>query len=527
MIGQGLMGWLNPQRLIHLAFRARAGSEFVIFQDQRLTRGQVYAAIRALAAGLQALGVGHGDRVATLLPGCPEAVYALFLPPLLGTVHVPLNPLLGEYELRHILADCGATVVIATRRWLGLDHPALLARLLPDLPDLRHVLIRDATDGDGRIFRPLSEVLSLGQPLRSVRISAHDISLISYTSGATGQPKGVAHKRALAPLLRLGGARLSSSPLRCLLLPYPPYHYAGMFGIAAMLLSGGKVILMERFDPEQALEHIQTERVSQIGGSPTMYQWLLATPGQERYDLSSVRRITSSSERISPDLARALHERLGCSLENIYGTTESSVISWTDLHDPWERAATTVGRPAPGVQVRVVDDARRPLPVGAEGEIAVRSPHVMLGYYRDPALTAQVLDVDGWFYTGDVGALGEDGYLRLVDRKKDLIIRGGQNISPAEIEAYLERHPLIRRAAVVAAPAGIGAEEVWAYVEPQPGARLTAAEVLSFCRGQIAAFKIPDAVRFVERLPTTSTGKVQKFKLRESAAQEVAADGAA
>lgn len=523
MIIPKLAGWLSPPHLIHLTFHARPDGEFIISDRQRLTRRQAYANLQALAAGLQSLGVQKGDRVATLLPACPEAVYALFLPPLIGVIHVPLNPLLSEPELRHILADCGAKVVIVPRRWYGRDYPALLARLLPDLPNLRYVLIRDATDGDSCIFRPLAAVMPEGKIPQPVPLSPTETSLICYTAGTTGQPKGARHKRILGSLFSLGRARQRLSALRCLLLPFPPYNFAGIFGIGAALLAGGKVVLMERFDPERALATIQAERVTQIGGSPTMYRWLLQTPGQGRYDLSSVQRITSTSERVTPELAQAIHERFGCSLENFYGTTESLLVSWTSPDDPWERAATTIGRPVPGVEVRIVNEQRQPLPTATPGEIAVRAPWMTQGYHNAPELTAQVLDAGGWFYTGDIGILGDDGYLRLLDRAKDMIVRGGEKVYPAEVEQHLERHPLIRRAAVVGVPAGLGGEEVWAYVEPQPGARLTATEVLDFCRGQIAAFKIPDEVRFTDRLPLTAVGKVQKFKLRQSATPEVEA----
>ena len=531
-----LLGWLNPQRLVHLAIRIRPDSEFVIFQDQRLTRRQVFARVEQLAAGLQALGIQPGDRVATLLPACPEAVYTILLRSVLGTVNVPLNPLLAERELRHILADCGARVVITTRNWYGLDHPARLARLLPDLPTLRHILVRDVTDGDGRTILPLNDVMSLGKsfdhakdvPLRKVSVSADDTAMILYTSGSTGRPKGVAHNgRSWSRLLGSAGSRLNLSPLRCLLLPFPPFQYAGILGIVVALLAGGKVILMDRFDPQQALEYIQTEKVSQIGGSPTMYRLLMCTPGQERYDLSSVQRVTFSTEPLPFDLVQALHERFRCHLENFYSTTETMLISWTNLEDTWERVATTVGKPVPGARVHIVDDERRPLPVGARGEIAVRTSTMMMGYHNDPGLTAQVLDAEGWFYTGDIGYFGEDGYLRLVDRKKDMILRGGQNIYPAEIEQHLEHHPAVRRAGVIGVPSKMGGEAVWAYLELQPGARLTVKEALNFCRGQIAPFKMPEQVRFVERLPMTATNKVQKFRLRELAAQELRTDATA
>lgn len=521
-----LIGRLNPQSIVDLAFRVRPDGEYIIFQDQRLTRRQVFAHVKALAAGLQSLEIGKGDRVAILLLGCPEAVFAVFLPSILGNINVPLNPLLGEHELRHILADCGAKAVITTSNWYGQDYAATLARLSPDLPSLRYVIVRDAADtrhpgdGDRCMFWPLKDVMALGEPLQRVRLSAEDTVLISYTSGTTGWPKGVVHTqgRYWGLAVRAVNPRLNIRLLRCLLLPFPPYHYAGLLGIVATLLAGGRVILMERFNPRKMLEYIQTEKVSQVAASPTMYRWLLRTPGQEGYDLSSVKRVTLSTEPCSPDLARALHERLGCHLENMYGTTESRMISWTGPGDSWEQVGETVGQPAPGVRIRIVDDEQRPLSVGERGEIAVQTSQMMMGYYRDPEMTAQVLDADGWFYTGDIGMLDGDGYLRLVDRKKDMIIRAGENIYPAEIERYLESHPLIRRAGVVGVPSPIGGEEAWAYLELQPGATLTVKEVLNFCRGQIAPFKIPAQVRFEERLPATATGKVQKFKLRRMAA---------
>jgi fatty-acyl-CoA synthase len=519
-----LLAGLDPQRLVDLAFRLRPRSEYVIFRGQRLTRSQVLGRVEALAAGLQSLGVQKGDRVVTLLPGCPEAVFTAFLPSLLGSIHVPLNPLLGERELRDILVDCGARVVVTLQNWQGQDYPATLARLLPDLPELRHIVICDARDGNSPTFLAMKDLLSRGRPLRRARVYANDPVLISYTSGTTSHPKGVVHTQAgyWGVLVRSASQRLDLSPLRCLLLPFPPYHYAGLFGIVATLLAGGKVILMDRFDPQQMLEYIQKESVSQIAGSPTMYRWLLLTPGQERYDLSSVQRITFSTEPISFDLARGLYERLRCNLENFYGTTETMLISWTSLDDPWERAVATVGRPVPGAQIRIVDDERRPLPPGECGEVAVQTSQMMAGYYQDAQMTAQVLDASGWFYTGDVGTVDGEGYLRLLDRKKDLIIRGGENIYPAEVEHYLETHPLVRRASVVGVADDVSGQTVWAYLEPRPGAALTDKEVLNFCRGQIAPYKIPAEVRFVDRLPTTVTNKVQKFKLRDMAAQELA-----
>ena len=530
-----LMGWLSPQRLTQLAFHVRPNSEFLIYNGQRLTRRQVHGRIRALAAGLQALGFRKGDRLATLLPSCPESVYSLFLPGLIGNTLVSLNPLLGEQELRHILRDSGARAIILRRDWFGLDHAATLARLSPDLPDLRYVILVDPDrdgageggDGSGRLpspsagsgvtFLPLSRVMRPEDPVHRVGLHPDDLTRLSYTSGTTGRPKGVMHsrRRAWGLASTRSRSRIKLSALRCMLLPYPPYHMAGLFAIVVGLLAGGKIILMDRLDPHRMLAYVQEEKVTQIAGSPTMYRLLMSTSGQERYDLSSVQRIAFSSEQLSRDLARALSERMGCHLENMYGTTEAIMISWTGLDDGWRRVAETVGRPAPGVSLRIVDDARQPLPTGERGEIAVQTTQMMLGYYQAPELTAEHLDAEGWFYTGDIGTMDGDGTLRLVDRKKDLIIRGGQNIYPAEVERYLRSHPAVRRAAVIGVPDPVAGEAVWAYVERQPGTESTVQELRAFCTGQIAPFKIPVEVRFVERLPTNATGKVIKFELRE------------
>jgi fatty-acyl-CoA synthase len=246
-----------------------------------------------------------------------------------------------------------------------------------------------------------------------------------------------------------------------------------------------------------------------------MYRLMMGIRGQERYDLSSLRRVAFSSEPMPLELAEALHERTGASLENIYGTTEAMLISWTTMQDGWERAATTVGRAVPGARIRILDPAGGEMPPGEEGEVVVRTPQMMLGYHNSPDLTAKVLDSEGWLRTGDLGIMGDDGYLRLRGRKDDLIIRGGQNIHPAEIEQCLESDRSIRRAGVVGVPGGVGGEAVWAFVEPQPGASLKPADVFAICRNQIAPYKAPAQVRFVERLPVTATGKVQRYRLRE------------
>ncbi|HPD42313.1 MAG TPA: class I adenylate-forming enzyme family protein, partial [Anaerolineae bacterium] len=275
---------------------------------RRVTRGEAWGTIGALAAGLQALGVSRGERVATLLPACLEAAYPLFLPGLLGTVNVPLNPLLREPELRAILADCEASVVITAARWYGQDFPALLARLQPELPALRTVIVCDAEPSTLPSGQLPFEAVATPRPLHRAALSSDDLTLISYTSGTTGQIKGVAHtrRRTLGLLPRALGV-LAQQPLRCLLTPFPPFHFAGTFSLVSTLLAGGKVVLVDRFDPRAILESIERERVTHVAAAPTLYRWLLRTPELERYDLRSLRRVTFSTEPCPPDLAEELH----------------------------------------------------------------------------------------------------------------------------------------------------------------------------------------------------------------------------
>jgi fatty-acyl-CoA synthase len=527
---QNFLGWLGSKYLRHLGGHIYADREFIVCGEQHLTRREIFDQVDHLAYGLRRLGLIKGDRVATLLPACPEAVVALLLPWALGNIEVPLNPLLREYEVRNILQDCQARAVITTQRWFGHDYPAMLESILTDLPDLEWIIVAGAgeavkVESTGVHFLPLEEVLALGSGRSRGRfsISPREIGRITYTSGTTGRPKGAVHTwdrlwRLAHPLNLL---RLKPRVMRTVLFPFPLCYYTGVLVVVTTLLAGGKIVLQKRFNPGEMLRSMPRERVSLVSGSPTMFRLLLSTPGQENADFSSVRRVYLGTEICPPDLAQALHERFLCPLENVYATNETGNISWTGLRDSWEKTAKTVGKPLPGVQVQIVDRERKSLPVGAIGQVAVRGGQIMLGYYRDPELTARVLDPDGWFYTGDLGFLGEDGYLRLVGRGDDAITRGGQHIYPEEVETYLERHPAVWRAGVIGVDDLLGGESVWTYLQLYPGASLTSGEVLDFCRGQIAPFKIPDQVRFIERLPTTASGKVQRFRLREWAREEL------
>jgi acyl-CoA synthetase (AMP-forming)/AMP-acid ligase II len=289
------------------------------------------------------------------------------------------------------------------------------------------------------------------------------------------------------------------------------------------LLMGDRLAVLPRFHPYEALELVQRERVTVLVAVPTAYQAILALPDLSRFDTSSLFVCASGGASCPPELAREIRRRFKCALYNGFGMTEmGGGVSVTGLEDSGEQQAETVGRPMPGVELRIVDGERRDLPDGQVGELVVRGEGVMKGYYQAPELTAAVLDAEGWLYTGDMARIDEQGYLHIVGRQKDVIVRGGQNIYPAEIEHHLETHPLIEKAAVVGVPSVVGGESVWAFVQLKEDGRMTVQEVLDHCRGRLETYKIPSQVRFVNEIPQGEMGKLQKFKLRAAALQETA-----
>jgi acyl-CoA synthetase (AMP-forming)/AMP-acid ligase II len=518
---------LTLSQAIRAGAQAYPEREALVMGDVRLTYRQLSQQVDALAAGLLELGLGPGDKIAAILPTCPEGVVALIAPGAIGAVAVPLNPALRSHEVRHILADSGAKALITVAEMFGHDYLQMIAAVRPALPALRHVIIRDgaspaARPAAGDLFA-WSDVVARGRVTgwgESGTDPAATACLI-YTSGTTGTPKGAAHShRNLLLLSSVVEEMLGAEVWEVNLNPFPLFHIGGIGLALITLYIGGKVVLLERFRPQQALQAVATERVTFIGGAPTMYQAMLAFPGSERYDLSSLRMIAASAAPVPPALLKALRDRAKCAVLNGYGATEAGLISVTSHTDPEELQLTTVGRPGKGVEVRIVDEHRRDVPLGQPGEIATRAPFIMQGYHNRPQETAEVMDEAGWYYTGDIGSLDAQGYLRIFDRKRDMIIRGGENVYPAEIEWFLTSHPAVQMAAVIGLPGQIGGEKVRAYVQPKEGAQVTPTDLLNHCRGRIAAFKVPDEFHIVTELPLTPTRKVQKFKLREMALQE-------
>jgi len=516
--------------------------EALVCLQERITYGQLLDRVRTLARGLRELGIHKGDKVAALLSPGIDFACLFFALAEIGGVIVPLNPQFRARSLGLILEDADPVMIVA-------DHP-VDDDLLSRVASLRHVVV--ARGGSGS-YASLMDLISAREPggLPASEISPDDLLALLYTSGTTGAPKGTmhSHRSLITPIIasikirelwlhRPGLKRLGQTAkalvrykARLLRAAGRPQTFLSTFGWHTIsgvelmlqgLLMGDTLIVMPRFHPRQALQLVESERVTILIAVPTAFQAILNIEGIEKYDTSSLLICGTGSMPCPPNLARQLQERFGCAVHIGFGSTETAGgIAITSITDSDEQQATTVGRPLPGMEIRIVDDQRVELPPGQVGELACRSDSVMLGYYRASEATSEVIDADGWYYTGDLGIMDEQGYLRIVGRKKDMIIRGGQNIYPVEIEAYLTRHPKIREATVVGVPSAVGGEEMWAFILLKDGEQMSATEVLDFCRAELESYKIPNKVRFVTDFPRSETGKPQKYKLREEILSEM------
>jgi fatty-acyl-CoA synthase len=513
-----------------------AQREALVCGDLRATYGQLEERATALAYGLHELGIGKGDKVATVLLPSPEFVTLFFAVAQLSAVIVPLNPQLRPRQLRHILQDAEPSAVVISSQAQAAEDAEAVGEMLKELTDFP--IYQSANLPTSQSTAPLPTP------------SPDDLLALLYTSGTTGVPKGTMHSQwgLVAPImasLKLRRAWLERPSLKTMgrmakaLVRYRQrllqaagrpqvflstvgcHTITGLEAMLQALLMGDKLVLMPRFDPMDALQLVERERVTILIGVPMAYSMMLAVQDFDCYDLSSLLICGTGGAPCAPALAREIRERFGCAVHIGFGTTElAGGIAATSLEDSEKLQAETVGQAMPGMEIKIVDEQRRDLPPGQVGELACRGENVMLGYYRAPDKTAEVVDEEGWYYTGDLAVVDERGYLRIVGRKKDVIIRAGVSIHPVEIERYLEAHEKIKEAAVVGVPASIGGERTWAFIILDEGAEMTAKDVLRYCRAELEAYKIPDQVRFVDDFPRAASGKPQKFILREMALQQ-------
>jgi fatty-acyl-CoA synthase len=492
---------------------------FVAFGDRRCTYAQIDHQSNALAAALHELGIEAGDRLALTLPNWPEFIVAVFAAAKLGAVIVPLNPRHTTPELQYMLRHSETAVVVTAENWEGVDYLARYEGFLTSLPDLQYVVSVGEEElwYDDRIHQ-FEDLVSSGEgrPFPLHRAGPDELFAILYTSGTMGKPKGVALSHANVLTTAAGTADALGLTADDVVFGLNSlFNVFGLgIGMLGSMMAGAQVVLQDHDDTEAALELIERERVSVYHGVPTNYVLALKALENGTWDVSSIRSGIVAGAPASEELITRIRRELVPDLRVGYGLTETSdTVSLTRDDDPQGKRVNTVGRPLPGVELRIHDVDGSVLPVESVGEIAVRGPCVMQGYYRQPGETALVFTQDRFFLTGDLGMVDEEGYLHVLGRRKEMIIRGGFNVYPREVEDRLHAHPAVLDVAVVGLPDEILGEVSCACIVPVEGAIVTGEEIKDFCREVLADYKVPDLVRFLDSFPMTGSGKVRRVEL--------------
>lgn len=522
--------------------------------DIRWTYSDYRDRANAVAKGLMALGLQKGDHIAVWAGNLPEWPLLQMGAAKAGLVLVTINPVLQKAEIEYILRQGDIKALFFMARIREHDCLATMRALMTPgqhngevggdiLPELRHVVLLGAPPADlltQEGWRPLlsREVIGMGAQVsdadlaeRQASISPHDAALMLYTSGTTGFPKGalLSHRNLLNEAYmivnQVGITRFSRS---CVLVPF--FHVFGCVGYnLACLPIGGTLHPLLAFDPLKAMQVISSERCIFTGGVPTMLMALLQHPDFEQYDLSCLEIVTCAGSPVPVALMEEVKARIGADVAIAYGQTENTgAMTLTPRDDPFELKAATVGLPVAHSEIKITNPATGEIvPCGEHGEICYRGVLTMLGYYKMPERTADAIDSDDWLHTGDLGTMDARGYVNIVGRIKEMVIRGGENIFPREVEDFLIRHPKIADVQVLGVPDKFFGEELLAVVIAKPGEQLTEDELRAFCAGQISRQKIPRYFKFVSSYPLTGSGKVQKFVLREQAIKELGLEEAA
>ncbi|UCF10081.1 MAG: AMP-binding protein, partial [Candidatus Bipolaricaulota bacterium] len=484
-----------------------------IDDDTELTYAELDERVDVVARALIDHGIEKGDKVGLWMPNIAEWVIAYFAVARIGAVVVPMNTRYKPHEVEYILEDSEATALFAVDAFVGIDYIAMIDGLRPRLPKLRTVVVV-GNPGEGMIA--FSELADRGRVLPVEEAATRERScaptenvFILYTSGTTGNPKGamLSHHNIARNAQQVTEV-LHTTSEDVFLLAVPFFHCFGcVMGITGAITWGAAMVPMKVFRAEPALELIEQHRVSVLYGVPTMFVLELEAlrkgrEGGARYDVSSLRTGIMAGAPCPVEVMRGTMDELGCNVCIAYGLTEASpVITMTRFDDSIERRVETVGRALPEIEVKIADEERRPVAEGETGELACRGYNVMLGYYKLPEVTAEAIDVDGWLYSGDLATMDAEGYVRIVGRKKDMLITGGFNVYPAEIEEYLFTHPKVQNVSVIGIPDDVMGEVAAAYIIPREGATVDPQEIVDYCVGEIANFKVPRYVVIVDELP--------------------------
>jgi long-chain acyl-CoA synthetase len=482
----------------------------LIFQDGSITYAELDAAIDRAAAGITSLGIRKGDRVGVMVHNIPQFVETYLGVARAGGVSVPLNVMYTVEEVAYILSDAEARAAVVAE-----PFTRSVAGLLQTLPMLEHVVVVGDRAPMGTMT--FDQMLGRGDVAPAVDAGDEDLAALVYTSGTTGRPKGamLTHRNLMANLDQISDVPLlAEAEQDVVLVALPLFHIYALNAVLGLTLrSGATAVLQERFDPVSSLDAVERHGITVLPGAPPMFIAWLSMADIEKRDLTSVRIAISGASALPGPVLEEFARRLGITIWEGYGLTESApVLTSTAVGDSPKPGS--IGKPLPGVEVRLVGEDGNDVEEGDPGEIAVRGANVFRGYWRQPEDTARALR-DGWLFTGDVAYADEDGYLHIVDRKKDLIIVSGFNVYPREVEDVLHRHPKIADCAVIGVAHPYTGEAIKAVVMLRPGERATEEEIIEHCRRSLARFKCPQVVEFVTELPHTMTGKVLRRALRE------------
>ena len=502
------------------------------YQGVRLTYAELREQAERLARALIALGVQAGDRIGIWSPNNAEWVITQYGAAKAGAILVNVNPAYKTQELDYILDRAGVSLLVSARAFRSTDYVAMLEEVRGDLLGLRQIVLLGSAPEPwalswGELLARADETPVEDLRQREALLGFDDPINIQYTSGTTGQPKGatLSHHNILNNGFFVG-ERERLGPQDRICVPVPFSHCFGMvMGNLAALTHGSCVVIpAETFDAGACLDAGQEERCTVLYGVPTMFIAELDHADFETYDLSSLRTGIMAGSPCPVEVMKQVVDRMHMTEVTIcYGMTETSPVSFQSMpDDDLDRRVSTVGAIHPHVEAKIVDPATgRTLPRGEPGELCTRGYPVMLGYWNDPNATRDAIDRARWMHTGDLAVMREDGYVNIVGRIKDMVIRGGENIYPREIEEFLFTHPGVADVQVIGVPDGKYGEQICAWVRPKEGVSLTEHEVREFCRGKIATYKIPRYVRVVAEFPMTVTGKIQKFRMREISIREL------
>jgi fatty-acyl-CoA synthase len=532
--------------LLDLVHERRPDDEALVYPDRslRYTYAQFRRIVEDCARALMALGIEKGDHVAVWGQNVPEWVTLQFATGKVGAVLVTINPAYKSHELKYVLDQSDAAALFLTEGVKDADFLKILQDAVPELvgaddeglsieelPFLRNIVLMGAEPPAELPVVSFGEFLKRGEDVadedlreRQVSLDAEDVINMQYTSGTTGFPKGVqlTHANIVKNAFYIGEC-MKLGPEDRVCIPVPFFHCFGcVLGTLNTVTHEGTMVPVESFDAEAVLAAVSQERCTALLGVPTMFIAELDHPDFEQYDTSSLRTGIMAGSPCPMEVMKNVVDVMGADEITIaYGQTESSpVITQTRTDDPLELRVSSVGRKLPDVEVRILSvETDEDCAPGEQGELLTRGYHVMRGYYKMKDRTAEVIDDEGWLHTGDLAVMDEEGYVRITGRAKDMIIRGGENVYPREIEEFLYTHPEISDVQVYGVPDEKYGEKVAAAIQMRQGSGLTAEEVQDYCRENIARFKVPEYVDFVEEYPMTASGKIQKYKLREAAVE--------